>query len=282
MFKKTDLEIIATVFGKTVEELSSAISNEEEVALNLRLNGKVHTQEEIDALKKTHTDAGVEIGSKNLAKALGVELEAGEKDPTKVAAKYREKLTKELEQKFQNPNPTKEYEAAIKKQQELESKYNTLLDTYEKDKEKVKEWEDKYVQQVQESKRKTVNNKIINSFPEKMKQDRNDALLIFNNTFSIEENEEGKTVIKRGDTLVQNAVGDPETLENVVKGFTEEKKWIKVAGMGGDATGGNGVSQPKGLTAEQAQKYVEEKGLEPMGDEGLKLMSQLMQPAATN
>jgi hypothetical protein len=228
MFTKSDLEIIATVFGKKAEDVSSAISAQEEVALNLRLNGKIHTQEEIDALKKTHTDAGVEIGSKNVAKALGIELDAGEKDPAKVAEKYKAKLTAELEEKFKNPDPSKELAAAIKKQQEFESKYNTLLETHNTDKK---------------------------------------------DTFSIEE-ENGKTIIKRGDAIVQDAVGEAETLENVVAQFTEEKKWIKGAGMGGGGSDDT-VKTPKGLTPEQATKYIEEKGVEPMSDAGLALMSQL-------
>lgn len=280
MLTKQDLSVLATVFGKSADDISSAITSEEEKPLDLRLNGKVYTQQEIDGFKTAHTNAGIEIASKNFAKALNITLEPGEKEPDKVAAKVKDSLTIELEKKFKSQTPTDELKSVQKKAQEMEDKYKQLFKTHEADKKALGEWESKYSKLENDNRRKQLNTRITNAFPEKMKMDRNDALLIFNNTFSFEKTEDGKEVVKRGDSIVQDPVGEPETLDNIVKSFTEEKKWVKGAGTGtGDDDKTGGKALPKGLTEEQAYKYLEEKGMEPMSPEGGKLFRKLVQPA---
>jgi hypothetical protein len=105
-----------------------------------------------------------------------------------------------------------------------------------------------------------------------MGMDRNDALLITTNTFEFEELD-GKKVIKRSGEIIRNGAGEPETYENVINSFVEEKKWIKVKGMnGGDRGGGGGKT---GLTAEQAEKAIIESGKDPGSTEGLKMFNEM-------
>jgi hypothetical protein len=274
MISQADQEIIATVFSKTPEELSGALTAENEVSLGLRLNGKVFTQEEIDQLKKTHTDAGVEIGTKKMASALKIDLDAGEKDPVKLAEKLRSSVISQLEEKYKNPEPGEQLAKSIEKQKEWETKYNTLLQTHEKETEKIQEWEKKYNSVIVENKNKTLNEKIISSFPEKMRMDRSDALLIFRNNFEHDEDDEGNIIFKRGGKIVQDPVGNPEKLENIVKGFVEEKKWIKTGGMGGGDDPQPGL--PKGMSADQAVAYLQEKGIEPMSQKGSEMFTKLV------
>ena len=276
MLSKNDLQIISTVFGKTVEEISGAISNEEEKALDLRLKGKVYSTQEIDDMRRTLTDAGVEIGMKNIAKAAKINLEAGEKKPEIIAQKITDSITATLEEKYKNPEPGEELTKAIEKHKEWELKYNKLSETHETKVEEIDDWKDKYETVVVENANKSLNEEIMSAFPEKMKMDLSDALLITRNNLKFEKNEDDKRVIKRGGDIVLDAVGNPETLKNVVKSFVEEKKWIKVNGMGGDdRQPGGGSGLPTGMTNEDATKYLEEKGIEPMSTKGSDMFVEL-------
>ena len=105
-----------------------------------------------------------------------------------------------------------------------------------------------------------------------MTQDRTDALLITTNTFEFDELD-GKKIIKRDGEVVRNGAGEPETYENVIKSFVEEKKWIKVNGMNGDDRPGG--SSAKGLTAEAAEKAIIAAGKDPGSTEGLKMFNEM-------
>ena len=107
--------------------------------------------------------------------------------------------------------------------------------------------------------------------------DRNDALLITTNTFEFSELD-GKKVTKRGGEIIRNGAGEPETYENVINSFLEEKKWIKVKGMNGSDRGGSGGKT--GLTAEQAEKLIIESGIDPGSTEGLKTFNEMTKQTA--
>jgi hypothetical protein len=275
MISQADLKTIATVFGKTSEELSGAISSEEEVSLDLRLSGRVISQDEERTLKETGVQQGKEIASKELAKALDLSLDAGEKDPAKVAEKLKTTITASLEEKYKNPEPGEREKELEKKLQAEQLKYNKLLETHEGVTAEVDEWQKKYQTKEKEIKTKELNNSILKSFPEKMKMDRNDALLIFTNNFEFDE-VEGVQVIKRGGEVVTNAIGKPETLENIVPAFVEEKNWIKGSGMNGSDRSGEGGMKKGGKSPDEAMKIVKEKyGDEASSSEGLKLYNEL-------
>ena len=128
---QADLQVIQTVFGKTAEELSGALSSDQEVSLGLRLNGRVISQEEEQKLKTNLTDAGIEIGYKKLAKAAEIDLAEGEKDAAIIAEKIKTNITTSLEEKYKNPKPgerEKELEGKLEAEQ---LKYNKLLETHE-------------------------------------------------------------------------------------------------------------------------------------------------------
>ncbi len=66
---KADLKTIQTVFGKTAEEISGALSSDNEVSLDLKLPGKVYKPDEIETLKTDNQDIGIQIGYKKVAKS---------------------------------------------------------------------------------------------------------------------------------------------------------------------------------------------------------------------
>ena len=271
---QADENVLSTLFGKeVVDKLSGALKSDDgELSLGARLNGKVYTQEEIENLTKANQDAYIEIGYKKLAKEADVDISGMAKDPKSIVDKLKSSITLGLEEKYKGQTPTDELNRANDKIAELEGKYGKLNETYEATQSKVSEWEEKYKELENENYQKDINSLISKSFPDKMKMDKSDALLITRNMFNFEKTDEG-LIAKRDGKIVTDAVGDPEKIDNVVKAFVEEKKWVKGSGMGGDDRSSSGIN--KGMSAEQAEKYLTEKGIDPGSQEGLKQFIEL-------
>ena len=68
MISQANIEWISKVSGVTTEEISGALSNEQEVSLDLKLNGRVISQEDERLLKESGVQQGKELASKDLAK----------------------------------------------------------------------------------------------------------------------------------------------------------------------------------------------------------------------
>lgn len=276
---QVDTQVLTTLFGEeVVTKLSGALptENDGELSLGLRINGKVLTEEQQKDLREAAVKQGKELGWKDIAKNAGVELEPGEKDPVKIAEKLKNSISSELEEKYKNPNPTKEQIELAKKVSEAEEKYKTLLNTHKIKEQELEEWKGKYEQKEKAIKEESLNNKILSVLPKEITMDKGDALLIIKNSLNFEDNE-GKTIISKGDKKYFDPLGEPEALENVIPLFAEEKGWIKKeGGMGGGNRGGeNGGGSKKGLTPEQAHKYLKEKGIAATSPEGLKIFNEL-------
>jgi len=256
MISQADLKVIQTVFGKTAEEISGAISSEQEVSLGLRLNGRVISQEDESALKTTLTDAGVEIGLKKIAKEIGLTLEAGEKDAKIIAEKLKASITTDLEDKYKNPQPGEKEKELEEKLIAERLKYDKLFSTHDLTLKQIEEKEQAFNGLQKEIKTKERNNSILKTFPEKMNMNRDHALLIITNTFEFDE-VDGQQLIKKGGQIVTDAVGRPEKLENIIPSFVEENGWVKGYGMGG-ANRPPLVSNKGGKTPDEAAKIVKE------------------------
>lgn len=273
---QADLKTISTVFGKNIDEISGAISSGEEVSLGLRLEGKIYNDDQVKAFKESGVQQGKEIGVKDIARALEIELEAGEKDPVKVAEKLKNTISLHFEEKYKNPNPTAEQLALAKKADEWKGKYDTLFETYNTKEKEVVEWKEKYNQKEEMIKNETRNSIIRNALPKDILLSTEDALMIINGSFKYEQTEDGQTMISNGKTIYKTPVGEPDTLENAVKAFSEEKGWLKSnGGMGGKDEKRIPSLHKKGLSPTEALKYIKEKGLEPASQEGLTLYREL-------
>lgn len=282
-FSQADENVFTTLFGKEVfDKMSGALKSDDgELSLDAKINGRVISQEDETKLKTTLTDAGVEIGYKNLSKAAGIELSPGEKDADIIAGKIKTGITAILEEKYKGQTPGDELKAALKKVTDLESGHEKLLGTYEQSKTDLEESNKKYSGLETKMKTTSINNTILSAFPDKMKQDKTDALLITSNSFDFSQEREigGKmtsVIIDRlTDSIVTNQLGEPEETLNVIKAFVEKKGWVKGdPGMNGkDRPGGEGL--PKGMTEDAAMKYIIEAGKEPLSSEGLKLFTEL-------
>lgn len=273
-FSQADESVLAKLFGKEkADKISGALKSDDgELSLDLRITGKVITDVDEKALKEAAIQQGKELASKELAKALKITLDAGEKDPVKIAEKLTNSITSSLEEKYKNPKPGEREKELEDKLTDATKKYDTLFETHGKTKVEIEEWQTKYQTKEKEIKVKERNNSILKSFPEKMTMDRNDALLITTNTFEFDE-VEGKQVIKRNGEIVRNGAGEPEIYDNIIKSFVEEKKWIKTNGMNG--TDVNGTNGKTGLTPESAEKAIIEAGKDPGSQEGLKMFNEM-------
>lgn len=274
MISQVDLQTIATVFGKTSDEISSAISQENEIALGLRLPGKVYTQEEIDDLKTSVRGAGVEIGLKQVGKIFGVDLSGEDKTPDLIAQKIKTTISKEFEEKYKNQTPSDELIELKKQIEEQQKSYEKLKGTYDTTITQVDEWKNKYSELENNYESKELNNKILGYLPEKLKLEKEDALNLIRLGVQVEKTDNG-VIYKRNGQIITDAVGKPEILENIVKSFVEEKKWIRGSGMNGKDTEIGGSGLPKGLTESDAYKWLEDRNIEPMSEEGTEKFIQL-------
>ncbi len=283
--RQADENVFTTLFGKEVfDKLSGALKSDDgELSLGAKINGRVISQDDETKLKTTLTDAGIEIGYKKLSKAAGVELASGEKDADIIAGKIKTGITAILEEKYKGQTPSDELTASQKKVTELEGANAKLLETYETSKKSLEESEKKYSGLESDMKTTSINNSILSSFPEKMKQDKKDALLITTNAFDFEEREiDGKmigvTIDKLTKAIVTDAVGKPEKRENVIKAFVEIKGWVKGSGMNGKDRGGK-AGLPTGMSDDAAVKYIQELGKDPMSSEGSEIFNELTKSA---
>lgn len=276
VLSQADRKVFTELFGEElVNKLSGALKLEDgELSLGARLTGRVISQEDETALKETAVKQGKEIGYKEIAKGLEIQLEAGEKDPVIIAEKLKKTLSKQFEEKFKNITPTEELKELQKKLEEQQTSYEKLKGTYENTISQVDEWKTKYQGLENDFESKELNNKILGYLPEKLKLDKEDALNLIRIGIETEKTESG-IVYKRNGTIITDAVGKPETLENVVKSYVEEKKWTKTSGMGGGDAGANGNGLPKGMTETDAYKWLQDRNIEPMSEEGTEKFLQL-------
>jgi len=89
------------------------------------------------------------------------------------------------------------------------------------------------------------------------------------------ENRDGQIVAKKGNELVKDKVGNPLPVNDLFNSFASEQGWLKTPGRGaGNEPGGNS-SQFK--SKEEAYKYMDEKGIDPMSKDGEEILTKLEQ-----
>lgn len=274
MFSEADQKVIQTVFGKTAEEISGALSSTEVVPLGLKLSGKIYKPDEIETIKTSNQDIGIEIGYKKVSKAAGLTLEAGEKDPDIIAEKLKTGIETTLEDKYKNQTPPEELANALNATKEAENKYKVLLGTHDQLKTDLDESTANYSKLQSDIRTKAMENEILSYFPESMTMDRGDGLLIVKSVLKAEEADGVKKYSYNGELITDN-LGDPAPLKDVVGLIVEDKKWVKGKGTGeGDKTKTRGT-MPTNLSDDDAMSYIVKQGKEPMSTEGSQMMVEL-------
>ena len=271
---KADLEIIQTVFGKTAEEISGALSSTEEVPLGLKLAGKVYKPEEVETLKTDNQNIGIEIGYKKVAKAAEVKLEAGDKDPVIIAGKLKAGIETIMEAKYKGQTPSDELKAAQEGKVTAENKYNVLLGTHDGLKEELVTAKQEKETLLTEYTVKERDNNILSHFPKEMKMDRADGLLIVKNLLTTKV-VDGVDQHSFNGKVVTDKLGNPAPLKDAVAEVVETKGWIKGFGKAdGDNKPPSGT-MPTNLSDDDAVAYIAKQGKEPMSTEGSLMMLEL-------
>jgi len=271
---KADLEVIQTVFGKTAEEISGALSSTEEVPLGLKLAGKVYKPEEVETLKTDNQNIGIEIGYKKVAKAADIKLDAGDKDPVIIAGKLKAGIEGIMEAKYKGQTPSDELKAAQEAKLTAENKYKVLLGTHDGLKEELTAARQEKETLLTEYTVKERDNNILSHFPKEMKMDRADGLLIVKNllTTKVVDGVEQHSFNGR---VVTDKLGNPAPLKDAVAEVVETKGWIKGFGKAdGDNKPPSGTL-PSNLSNDEAMKYIVKQGKEPMSTEGSQMMLEL-------
>jgi hypothetical protein len=276
MLSQADLQTIATVFNMNVEDVSGAISSQEESPLNLRLNGTVRTQQDWDSHRESGIQQGKEIGSKELARALEITIDTGEKDPAIIAEKLKTTLSSQFEEKYKNMTPTEEMEELRTKLLNSENSNTKLNETLQAKLLEIEESNAKYSGLQNDIIERDKNSEIRKFLkdPEKSGLSYDQQLALFKMEYNIDKGDNG-FIPMQGENIVMNPTGQPETVENVVKLWLDNQSFTKSrSGMGGGDRGGAGYT-PKGLNDDEAYKYMEEKGIDPMSQEGSKTFMEI-------
>ncbi|MCK5018801.1 MAG: hypothetical protein KAS32_17190, partial [Candidatus Peribacteraceae bacterium] len=230
----------------------------------------------VETMKTDNQDIGIEIGYKKVAKASGIKLEAGEKDAKIIADKLKTDVEKTLEEKYKGQSPSDELKKAQKKTIAAEHKYDILLGTHTTLKDELKEAQEEHETLQVEVATEKRDNSILSHFPEKMKQDRGDALLITKSVL-VTKKVDGKEQHYINDELVADTLGDPASLKDAVLKIVEDKGWVGGKSGKGDKKDDKSTKgkMPDNLSNDAATEYITKQGIEPMSTEGSQMMIEL-------
>lgn len=243
------------VLGFDVSKLTEAIKAEDEQSLEVP---QLYTESQNTDFGKNRFDDGKNAMSEILAKDIkkNFNIESESKDINEVVKLYGTKILTDANIKPDEKygNLEKDYkeiqrklEESIESNSSLESDYKTRLFGIQ------------------------ITTKINSLIPEKTKIPKEDITTLFLTNYSVDKDEQGRTVVKKGNEILKDGVLNPLTLETVLNTFLDERKYIEKGGMGGGDRGGGGSAKFKNMTEYVA--YCEKNNIEPMGVEGQALLS---------
>lgn len=280
----SDKQVLTKLFGEEkVEQLSGALSSDDgELSLGLKLGGRIVSQEEEKQLREEGVQQGKQIGYKEVAKGLEIDLGEGEKDPVIIADKLKNTLSSVYEEKYKNATPDdklQEYEEKIKA---YDSKYNKLLETHKAKESEIEKWQQEFNNLKTDIKQKEINGKVLKGLPKGLKYEPEDALYLAHKYLDFkEEGEKLVAVDKDTGLIITDGVGEPDTIDNALKYLADKKNWYtRKAGMNGSDSGSGKPSVPGGKTPDEAMQLIKEKGIAPASAEGLKLFKEYTKPVA--
>jgi len=243
------------VLGFDVSKLTEAIKAEDEQSLDVP---KLFTESQNLDFGKNRFDEGKNAMSEILAKEVKKQfnIESDTKDINEVVKLYGDNVLKTA-----NVKPDEKYNTLESNFKKLQSDYQSVVD----DKENTEK----------EYKSKLFNihttSKINSLIPAKTKIPKEDITTLFLNNYSVETDETGRTVVKKGNEVLKDNVLNPLPLDAVLNTFLDERKYIEKSGMnGGDREKGGGSSKFKNMSEFNA--YCEANNLEPMGTEAQALL----------
>jgi len=243
------------VLGFDVSKLTEAIKAEDEQSLEVP---KLFTESQNLDFGKNRFDEGKNAMGEILAKDIkkNFNIESDSKDVNEVVKLYGENVLSAA-----NIKPDEKYN-------NLEKDYKEIQGKLEKSMESNSNLEKEYKTRLFGVQTKT---KISSLIPEKTKIPKEDITTLFLNNYSVDTDEEGRTVVKKGNEILKDGVLNPLSLETVLNTFLDERKYVEKSGMNGGDRGAGGSSKFKNISEFNA--YCEKNNIEPMGAEGQALLS---------
>jgi len=244
---KKVIELLAGTLKLDVEELTKAITTEEEVDFKLPEGIRVLSNDELETIKdnhgKTRYDAGKIAGSEMLLKDLSekVGFEETIKDGDTFVKNFKSNI---LEEANVEPN---------KKVLELESSLETLRNKLS---EKDSEFES-LQNSLKVEKTMLKAQSYIPELPESLGLKKEEAVNLLLNGIEIKDD----GIYRNGDILKDN-MEKPIELKDYISSAIDERGWAKAPtgrGGGSGATGGGTSTKPK--TMEEFESVIKEKGI---------------------
>jgi len=214
------------------------------------------TEDEILSFGNNRFNEGKKAGSEILVKSLkekhGIEME-GKSVDTLLSA-YADKVIADAK-----IEPDKKVAALMTEKKTLQDQINALS----LEKENVTKDLNNKLFQVE------IRSEILSHIPENTLIPKSDIADLFLNRHRVSK-EDNSVIIYRGSEKLQDKVLNPIPVKDAVMQFAEA--YVKKAGMGGRDNGGGGAV-PKFKTASEAYQYMKEHKIEPMSNEGLKMLN---------
>lgn len=243
------------VLGFDVSKLTEAVKAEDEQSLEVP---KLITESQNMDFGKNRFDEGKNAMSEILAKDIKktFNIESDSKDVNEVVKLYGENVLTGA-----NIKPDEKFNNLKKDYDEIQGK---LTNAMESNTNLEKEYKTRLFG-VQ------ITTKINSLIPEKTKIPKDDITTLFLNNYSVDTDDQGRTVVKKGNEILKDGVLNPLTLETVLNTFLDERKYIDKNGMGGGDRGAGGSSKFKNMTEFMA--YCKKNDIEPMSTEGQSLLN---------
>jgi len=198
--------------------------------------------------------AGSEILVKSLKEKHGLEVDGKSVDA--LLSAYAEKVITDAK-----IEPDKKVAALLTEKKTLQDQINSLST----EKETIAKDLNNKLFQVE------IRSEVLSHIPDNTLIPKSDIADLFLNRHRVAK-EDNSVITYKGTEKMQDSVLNPIPLKNVVMQFAEG--YIKKSGMGGGDNGGGGGAVPKFKTASEAYKYLKDHNIEPMGQEGLKLLNE--------
>lgn len=242
--------------GFDVSALENAINSEEETKLDVPelFTEKGHTKEEMTVFGNNRFKEGQtsydEIYAKKLHDSAGIDLGQDRKDFDKVVSALKEK--------FSAPTDDKE----------LQNNFKEMQLKYEEAQNKLQEKDDAHKNEMFSF---GVKQSLMSNVPKNTQLNSNDLVDLYLMKHSIKNNE-GSAVVDINGEIVKDHLLNPIKAEDHFKSWVDSSGLVEKKGMGGDDSKG-GSSVAKFNNTAEFYAYAKENGIEPMGEEGQKILS---------
>jgi hypothetical protein len=244
-----------SVLGIDVSKLTEAIKAEDEVSLEVPT---LYTEDQKTSFGKNRFDEGKtamsEILAKDVKKTFNIEVDS--KDINEVVKAFGEKKVSEL------GKPNEKIATLESEKQDLQNKLQALSS----EKQTLESDFNKKLFGIE------VKSQLTSLIPENTTIAKEDVATLFLNNYSVDKDEQGRTVIKKDGKVEQDNVLNPLDLNTVVNTFLDTKGLVKKSGMGGKSTTGGGSAKFENMA--EYMEYCQNNDIEPMGQEGQAMLSE--------